>query len=403
MSEALPVFKTTRTVSLELTSACNLDCGFCPEGLITRKHGMMDLELAKRLVREVRETRFCDTIVTNVMGEPLLYRGLYDLLESAHSVGQRMTVLTNGERLDEPTSKRLLEARPYAVSISFNANDEESYAYKKAHIPWEEYQRRVRRFVELKFSMGSETHVTIYSLSTVNQQHDKYKVLPSLESIRQYKAAWIDFAEDLKQKYAIDYAVPRDIYGGTTLLPGFHCHILYDSHFWANTILPSNVNVVPSKSFSCMAPFEQINILWNGDLVLCCIDYDGELVYGNIKDVSLFEAYNSAKLNEVRKSFLTNDRIPKKCSVCTGGLMNADGTEYGPRRIYPDTSYSTYLQRGLLEVRRLAQAGDLLQTLRRRVFASSTVNEWRRSYLRWRFGSLALGPGDEPVLKGRSL
>jgi len=56
-------------------------------------------------------------------------------------------------------------------------------------------------------------------------------------------------------------------------------------------------------------------VLSNGELVPCSQNIDGELSLGNIKDMTIVEAWQGEKMLDLRAQHLTN-RIPKDC-VCS--------------------------------------------------------------------------------------
>lgn len=67
----------------------------------------------------------------------------------------------------------------------------------------------------------------------------------------------------------------------------------------------------------CPEAFDKLSINWNGDVTLCCSDYDNFLIIGNILDMDLKQLFNSHAANQYR------DLIEKKqygrikcCSTC---------------------------------------------------------------------------------------
>jgi radical SAM protein with 4Fe4S-binding SPASM domain len=72
----------------------------------------------------------------------------------------------------------------------------------------------------------------------------------------------------------------------------------------------------------CVRPWRVLNINWKGDGILCCNDYHGEEVFGNIADRSLVEIWNDMRLHEIRAALQDKDRstVPL-CAKCdfTGG------------------------------------------------------------------------------------
>ncbi|MDH5748653.1 MAG: SPASM domain-containing protein, partial [Rhodospirillales bacterium] len=64
----------------------------------------------------------------------------------------------------------------------------------------------------------------------------------------------------------------------------------------------------------CRQLWLRLVVLSNGELVPCSQNIDGELSIGNIKDMTIREAWQGDKMLDLRASHLTN-RISKDC-VC---------------------------------------------------------------------------------------
>lgn len=43
----------------------------------------------------------------------------------------------------------------------------------------------------------------------------------------------------------------------------------------------------------CPEAFDKLSINWNGDVTLCCSDYDNFMIVGNILDLDIKEIFNS--------------------------------------------------------------------------------------------------------------
>lgn len=332
------LIKKVKGFNLELTNACNLKCNFCAQQMMKRPQGMMELSLACRLIKEVKDTGFCDKVTTNVMGEPLLYKDIFELLKYAAGLKQKITLLTNGERLDDGVSARLLDYPPAEIGISYHAHNEDSLRQRGAAVSYKEYKNKIEHLIELKFKRRERVVVSVNVISTITRPHDKFSILESLEEISFFGKQWIAFAESLKQKFAIRWPVPRRIYpGGNLLLPGFFVTLYPIYHLWTGAILPEGARVTPSGQGVCLCPFEQFNVLWNGDVTICCLDYNGELVYDSVRGKSIKEAFNSGKIAGIRKNFLIPGRLSSKCRFCLGSVVDKAGAAFW-KKSYPLSS-----------------------------------------------------------------
>jgi hypothetical protein len=57
--------------------------------------------------------------------------------------------------------------------------------------------------------------------------------------------------------------------------------------------------------------------MFNGDMVLCCVDYSREQVLGNIADRSIHDVWNGPVAREIRRRYLAHefDGLPL-CGNC---------------------------------------------------------------------------------------
>ena len=73
------------------------------------------------------------------------------------------------------------------------------------------------------------------------------------------------------------------------------------------------------RVIGCHIPFYQINILFNGDVIVCMEDWKRASVVGNVKTSSLREVWNSEKMNEFRRLMLKKryeeTNLCKDCSL----------------------------------------------------------------------------------------
>ncbi len=69
----------------------------------------------------------------------------------------------------------------------------------------------------------------------------------------------------------------------------------------------------------CAAPFSEISVLWNGDVVLCCYDYDGFQVIGNIHEQSISDIWYGEMVQSIRELF--KSRKTESLPLCGSCFM----------------------------------------------------------------------------------
>lgn len=63
---------------------------------------------------------------------------------------------------------------------------------------------------------------------------------------------------------------------------------------------------------------DHFSILYNGDVTLCCVDFDGNTRIGNLKDSSLREVLSSEELGRIVGGFRRFHLVHPYCKRCLG-------------------------------------------------------------------------------------
>src|SRR4051812_11813600 len=111
-----------RNLNIELSSACNFDCAYCPEHKMTRKKGLMEYDMAISLLNQIKEMGLTEELNFYHMGETLLHKRALDVFKYAKDLGFRIKLNTNGSRLDEKMRKDLLDLNIDKIYISYHSS-----------------------------------------------------------------------------------------------------------------------------------------------------------------------------------------------------------------------------------------------------------------------------------------
>lgn len=67
---------------------------------------------------------------------------------------------------------------------------------------------------------------------------------------------------------------------------------------------------------SCVKPFRLLNINWNGQAMICCNDYYGDVNAGNVPEETLEQIWFGKVLTLYRRKLMNKDRSLPLCRVC---------------------------------------------------------------------------------------
>jgi radical SAM protein with 4Fe4S-binding SPASM domain len=68
----------------------------------------------------------------------------------------------------------------------------------------------------------------------------------------------------------------------------------------------------------CLQPTLACSIKLNGDVSLCCCDFDNKVLFGNVKDKSLLEILKTKNYRRIRRLLRNGVRATSICQTCSG-------------------------------------------------------------------------------------
>lgn len=320
-------------IFVELTNVCNFDCVFCPNEVMTRKRGFMATDLAKAIIDDIADTDLTRSLMFHLMGEPLLHRDWLEIF--AHSVKRDLAVTfgTNCSRLDDATLNRLFSLPITHMILSLQTPTPETFRLRRApNLTFDDLIGLVKATIRKKFEKNNAVSFSIDLLNTCSfvrnliDLRSDIRVLEDDESAKDVVASWVDFAKEVIDQWHLDFTPPTDEdIQSLSLRRGFAFDILPDVKLisrkatnWANT-LTNGKRIFPGLIGGCSALTGQCGILWNGDVVLCCGDFDGRTVIGNVRESRLVDVLESDYAKRLRRDFRLGLMTHPYCRQCRGG------------------------------------------------------------------------------------
>lgn len=271
-------------LQIQTQSFCNGRCVICPYPTSSQvmDHGKMDGEVFAKIVDEVASAQQASILVFALHNEPLLDHRLFDWVGriKERSPGIRCIVVTNGELLDRFDITEILQSRLDQLIISFNAYSRETYERINTGLDFDRVMRniqnqasdlRMRPRVQLRFAL---TTGNVHEVRHAVDYWRKRGVETKVRGITNRAGALKDFDR----------------------LRADHTRYL-GKVYWA--LWHRLMDAVRGVT-GCDFPFYQMNILFNGDVIVCCHDWNRKVVIGNIQESSLEQVWNSDRLNQIR-------------------------------------------------------------------------------------------------------
>ena len=167
----------------------------------------------------------------------------------------------------------MIEAGLDAINISVDASGREVFERTRVGLKYDKVIANIERLVRIRGELG-RTHPKLI-LSFVRQDNSDEE------------RAFIDHWRAVADKIHVT-----------------------DLHNWAGTL-----NRESDVRFPCYRQWLTFTVLWDGRVSLCCADFDGRVVLGDMRTSSIREIWESDAYRQVRREHLESGG-PAICRAC---------------------------------------------------------------------------------------
>ena len=315
---------------LEVTNVCNFKCEFCPDAIMNRRRGHMDLALLEKALDEIASTQIAHIVTFHLMGEPLIYPHIFEGIQMAVDRGIELHLTTNGSTfaLKPDHIQRLVDSGIPKVTLSLQTPDPDTFTIRGAPplLTSERYFEGITHYIQAHLGSHQSTRVHLKFLDTCPHPflvpHKQLSVIDTEADMQQELLAWAE------RIFAHQPQAPSPEWLRAQIRshrPGRWQLIPLDPRFALETFpLDSWGNVESKQVFLarmgyCNGASGQAGVLYDGTVVPCCKDYEGLIPLGNLKDHSLAQILGSQPACHLRQGF---DRFQVRnpiCQRCMGG------------------------------------------------------------------------------------
>jgi len=299
----LAVFrKIPGIIVIDVTNLCNLRCPVCPVTVaMNRTRGMMPLATFTALIDDLAKNRAKPAIYFNFSGEPTLNDDLPDMVAYAAAHGHETFISTNATKVDRALAEKLIRAGLSRINLcldGFSAEAQESYRIRSK---FDQVKANIETFAEARQSLpASHTELVLQTLLTSLSEGQ------------------VDDIVDWAGRIGLDQVRFKTFsLGSYTDAPtrARYRHLLPTKKAWRRT------QSGRQRAF-CTFPLHQTVVFWNGDLGLCCIDYDQMVQLPNIASQGFTAAFRSDTAARSRRNgFLKRFEVCQSCSYSNAENM----------------------------------------------------------------------------------
>lgn len=276
-------------LQIEHSGKCNLRCPFCIQGIeVLRKNysrGLkpMDVKLYKKILAEAEQYN-CPSISFHNNDEPLLLNDLETRIQLAKEAGFFDVILvTNATLLTKERTHNLLKLGITKMSFSVDACQEEDYKKTRRGGDFKRVLENIEYFLKQKKKSNLRLPTT-RATCVLNKFTCK-----NMEKFRKFWEKRVDVVEFQNFQAIKNYT---------------------------EGLRPPESRI--DSSFTCNAPWQQLVIRPNGDILPCCSFYSAGMVVGNVKDSSLHDSWHSSRMEKIRKELSRNNfSFSPVCKMCS--------------------------------------------------------------------------------------
>lgn len=282
--------KKLKSLYIEITNECNLNCPFCPDD--TRKKGFMSLDNFKKVLEN--SSNMAERLYFHVKGEPLLHSQLSTFLKLANDYNFTVHLTSNGTLLKE--NIEVLSKAKALERINISIQSFECFDKQKQ---LEKLQELLKAVVELKNKSKENMHEKQISLRLWNAENKENQ-----ENLINCIADFFSIEKVELQKSITDLK-------GIVLEDKISLHP--QEYFeWPNI----KKEELYTKGF-CHGLRNQAAVLLDGTVVPCCLDSEGAIPLGNIFTEELSLILESERAQKIRKGFSERRLTEKLCRTCS--------------------------------------------------------------------------------------
>ena len=289
-------------LTIEPANICNLRCPLCTTGSgeMKRVKGNMTLDTFRSIMDKFGENIFF--LLIYHQGEPYINPHFLDFVKLAKEKNIYVTTSTNGHYFSDESIEATIDSGLDSMIVSVDGVTQESYAKYRVKGKLDKVLEGTKRFMQIRKNKVSRTpNVALQFLVMKHNEHE----IPQIRK--------------LSEELGVDRLLIKNI----------EVHSTEEANEW----LPENkafrrynfngkeLIVKGADKKSCTRPWLSTLVNWDGEVVPCCFDKNGNYPMGNIvKENSLKDIWKGRQFLDFRSRLLQDRQKIDICSNCNQGF-----------------------------------------------------------------------------------
>lgn len=269
-------------IHVEVTNACNAQCVMCPQSRMQRKITYIKDDLYRRIVDECAQEDL-RSFWTFMVGEPLINKTLSDKIRYAKQKGiKKVGFFTNAALLKGKLAQEIIDSGINHITISFDALDKETFESIRPPLKFDTIVTNIKDFIQLRNK--SKKHRPFVAIEFVRLDNNQ-------KQARAFMRHWEKIVDAVYISSAVN---------------------------WTGEIETKPVSQrTYQKRRPCLRLWRNLVIHADGRVAICCYDYEGRIIIGDVNQQSIKDIWQGEKLKHLRQRHLQGefDKL-KLCAYC---------------------------------------------------------------------------------------
>lgn len=299
------------TLDIEPNNNCNFKCPHCQVSHWNKKIALLTVDSFRAIIDQVPTLV---SIKLQGMGEPLLNKDLFGMLQLGEARGIEMRFTSNGSLCDNQKNERLAELKNTIITFSVDGATKETFEKIRIGSDFEKVKRNIRDLVKRR---GNKKRPILRGWSVITK--DNIRELPEMVGLA--KELGVDriifqpFLSNWGKKSMEEHINRVEI---DRMSKAFERQLDEAKKEAKRQGIPIEVcydNVV-SKQKKCSWPWRSAYITSSGDVIPCCSLGDADIItMGNVFEENFYDIWYSKKYHDFRQSIKDHD-VPGFCKRC---------------------------------------------------------------------------------------
>lgn len=283
---------------IQTNTLCNGSCIMCPISQEKNTQpGWMSDELFEKIIKEISENKTEDTLIwLHLQNEPLTDDMIFNKIKLIKKISNQTIqtgLVTNGTLLTDEKIKELNTSGLDRICFSIDASTKKTYNTIRKGLDYDTVLQNIETLRKSK----SKTQIFVRFI----WQKENYHELLEFKNYWKKKGISQEIGVVNNRAGAVsnftDISIPQsDIPFQFKLIQYIWSHLTKGCYHLANSF----------------------NVLYNGDVIMCCNDYRKKTILGNVQNASIKEIWVSKKYQSIREAIFNHDfeKIPE-CQQCS--------------------------------------------------------------------------------------